>query len=111
MRILKWAAVAVTALFALMNLGAALGEGGSGAGARVLGAVLFVAGAVAATGLATGRAWGRAAVVAVGAANILAAVVALIAGTEGAVVGLVVGGLCVVLGAMAPARSEQPVVA
>lgn len=111
MRILSWAAVAVTALFALMNLGAALGDGESDAGLRLLGAVLCIAGLAAAAGLATRRPWGRAAVIGVGAANVAAAVIGLVVGAQGAVVGLVVGGLCIVLGALARQPVEQTVAA
>jgi hypothetical protein len=111
MRILTWAAVAVTALFALMNLGAALGSGESGAGLRLLGAVLFVAGAAAAAGLATRRTWGRTAVIGVGAVNVATAAVGLAFDPAAAVVGLVVGGLGVVLGVLAREPVDQAVAA
>jgi hypothetical protein len=108
MKIVKWAAVAVTALFALMNLGAALGDGEGDAGMRILGAVLCVAGFAAAAGLAARQPWGRAAVIAVGAANVGASAVGLALDIQGAVIGLVVGGLGVVLGVLVRPSVEQP---
>jgi len=104
MRIVKWAAVAVTVLFVLMNLGAAVDATQDG-WVRVAGGVLAAAGIVAAAGLASTRPWGRAAVIAVGAGNVAAAVVGLFTGHEGSVIGLVVGGLAVLLGAFAGSRS------
>ena len=108
MQILKWAAVAVTALFALMNLGAVL-EPDVGTGFRIAAAALGLAGVVATVGLGASRAWGRSAVIAVGALNVAAAVVGLVADEPGAVIGIVVGGLAVVLGALAPTASGEPV--
>ncbi len=99
MKILTWAAVAATALFVLMNAGAVV-EPGIGAPYRVIAAALAVAGAAAAVGLAAGWSWGRAAVVGVGALNVAASTAALVTGQEGAVIGLAVGGLGVVLGAL-----------
>jgi hypothetical protein len=104
MKMLKWAAVAVTVLFVLMNLGAAVDASQDG-WVRVVGGVLGVAGIVAAAGLATSRAWGRAAVITVGAGNVAAAVIGLFAGQEGSVIGLVVGGLAVLLGVFAGTRT------
>ena len=108
MQIIKWAAVAVTALFALMNVGA-VAESELDASLRAGAAVLAVIGAVAAFGLATDRSWGRVAVVAAGALNVAAAALAMVADEPGAVIGIVVGGVGVVLGALAPSASERPV--
>ncbi len=105
MKIVKWAAVAVTALFALMNLGAALGAD-QDTWVRVVSGVLAAAGLAATVGLATGRSWGRAAVVVVGVANVAGAVAALVADQDGAPIGLVVGALGVLLGAFADRRSR-----
>ena len=110
MKIIRWAAFAVTVLFALMNLGAAIDPEQQG-WVRVVGAVLAVAGAVAATGLALNRAWGRAAVIAVGALNVAAALVAMVNDEDSFVIGLVVGGLGVLLGALAGREAEQTVAA
>lgn len=100
MKTLRWAAVAVTALFVLMNLGAALDPEQAG-WIRGFGSVAAVLGAVAAFGFARGLAWGRAAVVGVGALNAVGAVAALIADEDGFVPGIIVAGLAVALGVLA----------
>lgn len=107
MKSIMWAAVAVTALFVLMNAGAVF-QPGTNTPYRVIGAVMAVAGATAAFGLALGLSWGRAAVVVVAAVNAAIAVVGLFTDVEGAVIGLVVGGLGVVLGALAGTPARQP---
>jgi hypothetical protein len=99
MKLIRWAAVAVTALFALMNLGAALDPEQQG-WVRAVGAPLALAGVVAAVGLARDAGWGRPAVIAVGAINVASGIAALIADEPGGAVGIVVGGLAVILGAL-----------
>lgn len=106
MKILKWAAVAVTALFALMNLGVVLHPDG-GMPYRVLAAVLAIVGLAAAVGLATNQAWGRVGVIAAGGLNVIAAIIGSLTGQEGAVIGVVVGGLGVVLGALAAGDTKR----
>ena len=108
MKIVKWAAVLVTALFALMNLGA-VPQSSLDTWLRVVGAVMALAGAAAAIGLAASLAWGKSAVIGVGAVNVAIAVISLITGAEGAAIGLVVGGLGVALGLLTPARETRPV--
>jgi hypothetical protein len=111
MKIVRWAAVAVTVLMSLMNLGVVLGGGDERASALLIavGAVLAATGFASAAGLALRTPWGRPAVIAVGAANLVGAVVALIQGGQGAVIGLVVSALIVLLGILAtdpaPARA------
>lgn len=106
MKILTWAAVAVTALFALMNLGASVvSHTGVDTWQRIVAGLLCAAGVAAAIGLATTRSWGRVAVIAVGAVNVLVSLIALVTDQEGAVVGIVVGGLGVLFGALV--RSDQ----
>lgn len=100
MKILTWAAVAVTALFALMNLGA-VPQSESDTPYRIIAAALGLAGIAAAVGLAANQPWGRPAVIAVGALNAITAITGLFADQDGAVIGLVVGGLGVVLGLLA----------
>ena len=73
MNIIRWAAAAVTGLFVLMNLGAAI-DPTQADWVRIASAALGIAGAVAAVGLASNRAWGRPAVIAVGALNVCDAV-------------------------------------
>jgi hypothetical protein len=97
MKIIRWAAVAVTVLFVLFNIGAAL-DADQADWVQIVGGVLAVAGVPAAVGLALGRAWGRTAVIGVGVLNVAAAVAALVDDQSGAAVGLVLGGLAVVLG-------------
>jgi hypothetical protein len=97
MTVIRWAAVAVTALFVLMNTGAVL-EPEVDTGYRVVAAVLAIAGAVAAVMLGTNQARGRAAIITVGGLNVLTAITGLFTNQEGAVVGIVVGGLGVLLG-------------
>ncbi len=105
MKIIRWAAVAVTALFVLMNAGAVL-DPVQPAWVRVAAAVLAVAG----LGLALNKRWGWAAVVAVGALNCLGAVSTLLFGGEGFAIGLMVGGLAVLLGILArPSTVESAV--
>ncbi len=109
MKIIRWAAVAVTALFVLMNAGAAF-DPGQPAWARIVGAVLGAAGLVAALGLAVNRSWGWVLVVAVGVLNCLGAVAALVLGGGGFAPGLVVGGLAVLLGLLARPTVRKPAV-
>lgn len=108
MKILKWAAVAVTALFALMNLGA-VADGDIDTVYRVVAAVLAILGAAAAVGLGANQSWGRVAVVGVGALNVAASITGLFTDQAGAVIGIVVGGLGVVLGALAASDTKRPV--
>lgn len=110
MKILKWAAVAVTALFALMNLGV-VPDSGVETGWRAYGAVMAVAGAAAAIGLATDQRWGRVAVIGAGGINLAASVIGLFADQPGGATGIVVGGLGVVLGVLAAKASTWPAAA
>jgi len=107
MNIIRWAAVAVTGLFALMNLGAAIEA--DGGWVRIVGAALCIAGAAAAVGLALYQSWGRPAVITVGALNMTGAVAALLTDEAGFVAGMVVGGLGVLLGALAGPRTSPNV--
>jgi hypothetical protein len=106
MKILTWAAIAVTALFALMNAGAVV-AGDIATGYRVVGAVLAALGLGAAVGLATSQPWGRIAVIAVAAMNTGVSIVALFTDQQGAAIGVVVGGLGVILGALASTETER----
>ena len=72
MGIAKWAAVAVTILMGLANLGQ-VAQGNLGL--RVLGPVLAVAALVAVFGVARRRSWGTRSVIVVGAVNVVAALV------------------------------------
>jgi hypothetical protein len=103
MKILRWAATALTLLMTLMNLGVVFDSQQSD-GVRVLGAALTAVG-VAAVALAFGRRWAPA-IVAAAAANLVAALVGLVAGWEGAAIGLALNAVIGVLAmvAAAPAR-------
>lgn len=99
MKMIRWAAIAVTALFVLLNLGAAF-DPEQFDSVQIAGGLLAAAGIPAAVGLALRTSWGRVAVIGVGVLNVLAAVGAIVADVEGARIGIVVGGLGAVLGAL-----------
>jgi hypothetical protein len=107
MRIVRWAAVLVTGLFVLMNLGAAA-DPGADSWVRIAGGLLALAGITAAVGLTMDKAWGRMAVITVGVLNVVLAVVALALDEPGGVVGIVVGGLAVALGALSAQPDRAP---
>lgn len=106
MKIIRLAAVVVTALFALMNLGAAA-DSDVTTWVRVGGAVLAVAGVAAAVGLATNKSWGIAATIAVGVLNAVGGLIALIADEDGGPIGIVAGGLAVLLAVLARQTSAD----
>jgi hypothetical protein len=97
MKIVRWAAAAVLTLMSLMNLGAGTADDRPPVAVIVFGIVLGLAGLVAAYGLIRRTSWGRPAALAVGAINVVAAVVGLAVGAEGAAIGLVVSALAVAL--------------
>ncbi|HYG94530.1 MAG TPA: hypothetical protein VD859_13190 [Nocardioides sp.] len=107
MKIIRWAAILVTALFALMNLGA-VGDADAETWVRAVGVVLAVLGLGAAAGLALNQSWGGAAVVAVGLLNIVAAVVALGTSEAGGGVGIAVGALGAILGFFSNEHDRDP---
>ena len=96
MKGIRWAAAAVIILMSLMNVGVLFSQG-SPAGLVVFGVVVGLLGFAAAYGLVRGAAWGRTAGVAVGAVNLIGAVVAMVTGTEGGVIGLVISVAILVL--------------
>lgn len=105
MKVIRWAAVAVTALFVLMNLGAAIDPEQTNS-VQVAGGVLAVLGIVAVLGLALHQSWGRLAVIGVGALNVVAGVAAIVADEEGGAIGIVAGGLGALLGALTDDGTE-----
>lgn len=105
MTFIRWSAVAVTALFSLMNIGAVV-QPEVDSRYRIVAAVLALAGAAAAVTLGTNQAGGRVAVITVGGLNILTAITGLFTDQEGAVVGIVVGGLGVILGILTGSRTH-----
>ena len=98
MKIVRWAAAAVTALMCLMNFGAVFEA--SSAPVAVVDAVLCAAGIVASVGLLRRASWGRPAVLVVGALNLVGGVIALVTEVEGAPIGIAVSGIALVLGAL-----------
>jgi len=110
MKAIRWAAVAVTALMSLMNLPIAFDDGGSDIATPLAWGVtvLGVLGLVAAVALLRRVPWGRPAVLAVGAVNLVGAVVALANEWEGATIGLVVSVLILGLGFFADREAPAP---
>jgi hypothetical protein len=110
MRAFRWLAAAFTILMSLMNLPFIVTDGGSDFPVALNAAIslLGVLGIVSAIGLLRRASWGRPAVLAIGVINLAAAVAALIAAVEGAVVGLTVSSLIVVLGLLTPGTERRP---
>ena len=104
MSVIRWAAVAVTALLGLMNIGTFMDDT-VGRNLVALGVVLGAVGLIAAIGLALSKPWGRNAVVGIGAVNVVAGAVALLNGIEGAWIGIAVAALGTVLGLMTKSAS------
>ncbi len=109
MAIVKWAAAAVTLLMGLANLGQVTQD--TNLRWQVVGLVLAVAALVAVVGLVAGRSWGRTAVIAIGAVNLVAALVAAVAGLDGWPVAVVLSSLGIVLGAVCTPAARSAVAA
>jgi hypothetical protein len=110
MKILRYAAAAVTILMSLLNLPFAFADGVSPPIGWLV-TLLGVAGIVAAVALLSKANWASWAVTAVGMANLAGAIVALVMNRDGAVVGLVLSTLIIALGltcVRAPARGPRP---
>ena len=98
MAIVKWSAIGVTLLMALANVGQIAQD--INLGWKILGVVLAFAALVAAIGVVTGKSWGVPAIIAVGSANLLGAIVAGFAGLDGWPIGVVLAALAVVSAAV-----------
>ncbi len=99
MTIIRWAAAAALALISLMNIGTVL-DGGNGPiplPVAIPVAILGALGLAAAYGLARRMPWGQPSALAVGAINVVAAIIALALDSDGAAIGLVVSALATVL--------------
>lgn len=92
MKTVRYTAAAATILMSLMNLPFAFGHSGGAVSTAIawLVTLLGVVGLVVAVGLIRRTVWGGPATLAVGVANLIGAVVAMVQGREGALVGLVV---------------------
>jgi hypothetical protein len=104
--ITKWAAIAVTSLMGLANIGLIAS---SHLSLRILGPVLAVAAVISVIGLLTKRPWGTRSVIAVGVANLIAAIADALAGVSGWPVGMVLSGLAIVLAAVSSPGSRRAV--
>lgn len=109
MVIVKWAAIGITVLMGLANLGQIAQE--TSVGWKVLGLVLAFAALVAVAGFAARKPWGATAVIAVAAVNLVGAVIGAITGQDGWPVGLVLSVLGIVLGAVYLQAARPAVVA
>ena len=106
MKTVRTLAIIPLALISLMNVGYPFGTDPIPELTPAIAAlVLGVAGLVAVLGLARNTSWGLPAAVAVAGVNVTAAVIALVAGSEGAVIGLVISSLALALSfAASPGR-------
>ncbi len=91
MRTVRYTAAVATVIMSLLNLPIAFDDGGQGIPRPLayLITLLGVLGIGAAAALLTRVSWGPLAVVAIGVVNLIGAVVALVAGSQGALIGLV----------------------
>ncbi|MEV0269741.1 hypothetical protein AB0H43_13255 [Hamadaea sp. NPDC050747] len=101
MKTVRYTAAIATIIMALLNLPFALDDGDIGlpTPVRWLFSLLGVAGLVAAVALFRSATWAAPAVAAVGAANLIAAVVGLAKSWDGSVIGLVLSAVAVALAA------------
>lgn len=107
MPIIKWAAVALTVLMGLMNLGQITGD--LGAGGKVLGVILAAGAVVAIVAFLSGRSWGRAALIGIGLVNVAAGIGGAIADVDGWPIGLVVAAVGAALAAVhRPSPRPEP---
>jgi hypothetical protein len=95
MKVVHWVAIVALALLTLMNLGSV--TSGWAAGAIVLGVALGVAGLVALYGMIRRTSWSPVVALIVGAANVVGAVIGMIAGWDGWPVGLTVSVITMIL--------------
>ncbi len=108
MGITKWAAIAVTCLMGLANIGL-IASSHLRQPPKILGPVLAVAAVISVIGLLTKCPWGTRSVIAVGVANLIAAVAGALAGGSGWPVGVVLSGLAIVLAAVSSPGTRRAV--
>jgi hypothetical protein len=98
MKLVRILAIVPLSLISLMNVGYPFGTDPKPAVALAIAVVVLgLAGLVAAFGLARNTAWGIPAALAVAGVNVVGAIIALVADSEGAIIGLVVSSLSLVL--------------
>jgi hypothetical protein len=95
MKVTHWAAIVALTLLTMMNLGSV--TSGWSAGVIVLGVALGVAGLVALYGMIRRTSWSSVVALIVGAANLVAAIIAMIARWDGWPVGLTVSVVTMIL--------------
>jgi uncharacterized membrane protein (UPF0136 family) len=112
MKLVRILAIVPLALMSLMNVGYPFGaDPKPDAVLAIAVLVLGVAGFVAAFGLARNATWGIPAALAVAGINVVGAIVALVSDSEGAIVGLVVSSLALVLAFVANSGQRKVSVA
>jgi hypothetical protein len=112
MKFVRILAIVPLALVSLLNVGYPFGTDPKPDVALAVGAVMLgLAGFAAAFGLARNTTWGIPAALAVAGINVVAAIVALVSDTEGAIVGLVVSSLALVLAFIAGSGERKVSVA
>jgi hypothetical protein len=99
MKIVRWVAAAALTLISLMDIGT-LADSGGAIAVRILAPLLGVLGLVAVYGLLRRRHWGTPAALAAGAVNVVSALIALAASSDGASIGLAVSAAALVLTAI-----------
>ncbi len=109
MAIVKWAAIGVTLLMGLANFAQIAQD--LNAGWKILGLVLAFAALVAVVGFVARKSWGIPAVIAIGAVNLVAAIIGAVAGVDGWPVGLVLAALGILLGAVYAPTARSAVAA
>ena len=108
MKFLRILAIVPLSLVSLMNVGYPLGTNPEpGVAVTIAVLVLGVAGFAAAFGLAGNATWGIPAALAVAGANVVGAVIALVADSEGALIGLVLSSLALALAFAASAARRK----
>lgn len=108
MKLVRILAIVPLALMSLMNIGYPFGTDPKPDAALAIAVLLLgVAGFVAVLGLARNTTWGIPAALAVAGVNVVGAIIALVADSEGAMAGLVVSSLALVLAFIAsPGRPK-----
>jgi hypothetical protein len=108
MKFVRILAIVPLALVSLLNVGYPFGTDPKPDAALAIGALaLGLAGFAAAFGLARNTTWGIPAALAVAGINVVAAIIALISDTEGAIVGPVISSVALVLAFVAGSGARK----